>query len=450
MGEGSAARRTRSPTSRCFPQECVLAFAVVPRRPGIDCSPRMPHKTTVDVFETEFGAQLGPDLIQCVQEASLDQLRDLQDRVSSGPRPEPPSKTDGRLRPYVPFGEIRGGLDRQDFMHPQRAQTVLNGLRHHLLYCDSLAIEDPLPGLLDHFALDEPVLSLNADKNRRKLVGCLHSLDRVQPLIRAGVLVLVDTTPELRTRVDLLDDPVKVAGEADFADVPPWKAERLEEGGQIVRELLINSAAVALSRMLDAADEHPDAVDLCLPFAYYEQTLRAVAQEAEESVAAQAPDVEVRVIQDLLNVTLPTLPNLSQPDLVAVRHTEEALANWRGALERGLGSLHALDQEFLDPQNEALRTIKQELEEEHERVYDDIDRSLFLEPILADHLQFRIGVVSARGVAPVLSSDAAHASRGVTLALLVSYVTGLASTSAGEVHRHYLRFPYSWPADRAL
>jgi hypothetical protein len=422
--------------------------------------------TILDVLEDQTGQRFGEDLIACIKTAPDRELSELAERVTAfrATAPVPAKQHGGELRPYVPVigRNIREGdhglnLDRTDFDDPRRAEAAFDSLKHHLLYCHSLAVDDPLGYILDAFATWQPNELWRRDA-RPRLVNCVHFLERIEPLIRSGAVVLVEDQPWRRgfsrRIVRDLDDLTASADLSDLTGMLRDKLDELEAQGptavEVGRQVVLELAEQQLTRGLQAAAAHPGELDLYMPYRHYEAVLQRAAQEALLALPDSPREVELHVLGQLLALPVPGLSQLSVDDLVAVREQDEGFARWRAALERALERVERLDDELLNPQDETLRLIRLELLEQEQALEADIKKSSFLARARVGMKQFGIGSVAAAGLAPVVGPGPAVASgaANAALTLLWDYVRGRGTRERRHaLHRQYLVFSPTTPAN---
>jgi hypothetical protein len=406
--------------------------------------------TILDLAEAEFEEELGPDLFRAVEHASFDKLSNFQERARDYCRTaEVAAKASGQLRPYVPLerhnkAEVAHGLYLRpsDFKRPDRVEHGLDALKHHLLYCHSLAIDDPLPWLLDAFTLGERFSAYKTEA-RAPVVNCLRFLHQIEPLLRARVVVLVENPIEsLPTVHGVLRDREPLIGTADFSDISEEMRERLETHGELARMVYVEHADVELARGLEAVNKHTDRLDLYLPYLYYQQILRAVAEEERYGIPEWPREAELRVLGRLLSVRVPRLARLEPADIVSIRQSEAGFERWRNSLERGLRHVSALDPESIGRNAEELRLLRQELLEECQALESDIEASRFLSHAKRGAKEFAIGAVVALGLIPLAGPVALAGAAGTSgLRMLWNYAADKGERKHAEaVHRQYLLF----------
>lgn len=424
------------------------------------------EQTVFDVLEDGLGTPFGPELIETVELAPYERLRDLQAHVKAfGKTADVPDKQPAQLRPYVPlerheFARVEHELYLRphDFADPHKASAALNALKHHLLYCHSLAIDNPLRDLLDPFSL---AADLSPDgylsrtgylaRQRAMLVNYLRFLEQIKPLVRAQVIVWVEhdvTVPFLQDGA--LPDIAPVAQTADFSDMPAEDQAVLEARGELARHAFASHANDQLAIGLQEVARHSGALDLYLPYRHFESVLRAVAARTPADVPEWPREGELQVLNDLLKVPLPRLAELTPADIVKIREGEQAFAQWRVSLEHGLERLGALDPETLGHNNEELRILEQELLGGRQALEAEIAKSGFLSQAKRGIKEFSIGGVVALGLTPVAGPLPALAtgSGQFGLRLLVDLLFGRGKRKhAQALYRQYLLFSPSTSAD---
>jgi hypothetical protein len=416
------------------------------------------EKTVFDVLESQFETAFGPDLIAAVESASYGQLRELQERTKAfGQAAEVPPKGDGHLRPYIPletddFQRAAHGvyLRPDDFADPRNSELALDALKHHLLYCHSLAIDNPLRWMLDAFVVEPaPYMEDYLERQRAKVLNYLRFLIRIEPLVRAQVVVLVERDIECPYIQDgALSDSASVADIVDFSDLPAEDLALLEGDKALVSHALVIHADHQLACGLDAAATHSGALDLYLPYRHYEDVLRAVVKEKPAEAPEWVREVELKVLSDLLRVSLPGMAELTPREIVAVRQGEEAFARWRSSLERGMGRLGTLDAETLNRDIEELRLIEEELLEGRHSLESEISKSSFLAQAAQGWKEFTIGGVVALGLTPLVGPvpGLMVGAGNIGLKLLLNTFTGRQGrNTARALHHQYLLFSPAQP-----
>ncbi len=410
-------------------------------------------KTVFDVLESQFEIGFGPDLIAVVESASHQQLRELQEHTKAfGKASEVPSKLASQLRPYIPserddFRRAAHGvyLRPDDFADPRNADIALDALKHHLLYCHSLAIDNPLRWMLDAFTVKPaPYLDDYLQRQRTKIANFLRFLVRIEPLVRAQVVVLVEHDIERPSIQDgALDDAAALTEIVDFSDLPVEYLAMLEDNEELASQGLVYHADHQLACGLDAAAVHPGALDLYLPYRHYEDVLRAVAKEKPQQVPDWVREVELKVLSNLLRVPLPGLAELAPQEIVAVRQGEEAFARWRASLERGMERVAALDAKTLNRDIEEVRLIEGELLEGRQALESEISKSSLLSQVARGWKEFTIGGVVALGLTPLAGPipGLMGGAGNVGLKLLLNSFTGRRDRDAARaLHHQYLLF----------
>jgi hypothetical protein len=421
--------------------------------------------TVLDFLERACGERFGPDLIRRVEQASLAELTDLLEHHREFRRsaPVPAKAGDGELRPYVPVAGDRTrdaahglALRIQDFKHRERALMALDSLKHHLLYCHSVAVDDATGYML--FSATAPQASDDRFRAKRaELVNYLTFLAGIEPLVRSGVVVLVMDVPDPLDRQRLVPDKAALAADADFSDLSGFFRDHFDEaqkqGGprfELVRQAMLVRAEQLLARGLQTAAAHPGDLDLYLPFRHYEDLLRAAVRSGQTDAPAGLRQVELHVLDQLLSVPVPGLGRLTVADLVAIRGEEAAFARWREGLERALDRIERLDEDLLDPRAEALRVIRQELQTEQHALEEGIEKSGFLSGARAGLKTFAIGSVA--GVTAIEEPGPGIAAGAMTgaLTLIWDYVAGRRGRERTRaLHRQYLVFSPSMPSEFA-
>jgi hypothetical protein len=363
-------------------------------------------RTILDVTADHFGEEFGPDLIHRLDSEPLANLRTWQQVVRAFTEDAVvDTRPAGQLRPYVPTErnsarDVPHGfyLRPDDFKNLEVVERGFESLKHHLLYCHSLAFDDPLPWILDMFVLNDPIYEHQLEQARGEAIDCLQFLSWIKPLIDSGAVVLVENPLSTGNSVNLIPRTDELIEAADFSDASDWLADNPRQYGQLSKQVTLDRANDDLGRSMRAITRHPDALDLYLPYRHYEQLL-GVAIGAEAHAKAQGDAGQLRLLRGLLGTEVPGLDRLEVRDLVAIRNQDSAFESWRRVLEHGLNRVNQIDPESLGAAHESVRVVRQELAHEARLLEAEIDRSRFLSRVKASRRQGRISRLehSARG-----------------------------------------------------
>lgn len=414
----------------------------------------MPSEPTVlDVLEGNFEQSVGPELIAAVKDASYPRLRELQESVRAfGEAAAVPSKRGGQLRPYVPLerDEMPGApsglyLRADDFADPRNAEIAFDALRHHLVYCDSLAIDNPLRWMLDAFLVKPaPHMTDYLERQRRKVLNYLQFLTRIEPMVRADVIVLVESDLGIPPNLSgALSDTTAVADAADFSDLQAENLVMIEKNETLGRWALTSHANHQLATSLEAMKTHSGALDLYFPYRHYEDLLRAVIEEDRQELPERIRGVELGVLSDVLKLSLPGLKELKPQEIVAMRQGEAAFAQWRRSLERGMERVRNLDGDALAGDGDERSEIEKELVEGREKLEAEIKKSTFLSHAKRGWRDFSIGSIVALGMTPLTGPGPAMAGGAgqAGLRLILDLFAGRKTRDTAQaLHHQYLLF----------
>lgn len=293
------------------------------------------------IVAEELGGPVDARLVDHVDRAAsrheLDRLRARYREYVAGHPTLPPRE--GALRPYLPsraVGDPRYahgvGTGEYDLDDDGDVARVVQSLRHFLLYCDSVAVDNPLVLHLDKAGLTNPGLVALQRVGRDRLVRWLRVLAELRELVEAGVVCLVEPRYEIHNRLpDLLSRPDhdRLAEEADFSDFPGPPASRDGRWAQVVM------AERAAASGLVAHGVHGGNVTVYVPY-------RHVAQVLDAAAAAQPGAAEMDRLREVLAVDVPTFAPLPVADMVAIRR-HGAFEAFRAAVRRAVVTAQALD-----------------------------------------------------------------------------------------------------------
>lgn len=483
----------KSPATRAGKELFGLAFHIM--KGGV-------VNTILDVIAEAFGEKLSDHLLDSLYRArALDVFDDLIELVQKFcPSAALPEKKG--LRPYVPLYRpwttepprpIRGlrlrwnSSDFDKLEHPEKAVRVVDSLKHHLLYCHSLALDDPLPLLLSF---------VESPRARCRLLNYLGLLKRIAPLVKKEYIVLVEPAfwqnfkvfredswaaqtlfsgkypagadpyrrpPGFFTSYAEVADPYRdlslpadfdesVAKAADFSDVPGHETSEFNaaspsvEGGSSKWDFIADGEDFI--RIGAAASAfHPHRLDLYFPFRYYETICKKLFEYGLRDAKQHGQALDFRLSR-LLNVQLPELEELRLEDIIAIRETNDDFENWREELSLVLERVNepgkSEDQQRVEWTK--LKGVVKQLEK-------DLKQSSLKEKLKPAGLTFVIGEVGTVAGpvimgAPIFVAGAVGA--GVSAFLWLVWGLGQYASSTATRRRykaqiqHYLQFKSLW------
>jgi hypothetical protein len=401
------------------------------------------QQTVLDLFVESFGDPPSSRLAKSIERRmQWRRLADFGERFRAFEQEvRAPVLKPGELRPYVPYmtGVPGASLSIRSLPSDEYQDELaagLDALRHHLLYCHSIAMDNPLAGLTDYLR-GGPAAEVAGV--RTAMAAYVRFLAAIAPLVRAGVIVLVEPVsyPPLVKDDSYLEwrQPLarRVAATADFSDV----SERALPSD--ARKYFAGSAIDVITKLLVAIDVHKN-LDLYLPHGYFHDVLSAMG---EPLIGVKAADS--RLLTRLVQLKLPALRSLPLADLVALRDDGEAFLAWRADLRQALEATSRRAEDVELGADEWLGALREEMA----RSAIELDRRLARSGLAARARDgakaFGLGAVIAGGAAAITGTATGLVSAGLALPvqLLWAYVASrrrrAADPDAALMH-HYLLF----------
>jgi hypothetical protein len=371
----------------------------------------------VDIYqivEEHFGEPASPDLVLKIRggrpETAVDFGRRYREWVTAQ-KPRIVEKPARQLRPFIEaayHGPKGVSLFAPAFSDDENQLWALyDGLVHHLLYCHSVAIENPLmhlitssrPGRgLQLLPLQGGVFGFNVNPTII-LSRYIALLVELRGLVDCGAVVMVETglspmsgsAPQVTVYREA--DPPGVGtyqfrghpyvlSDAQFVEIQQrvgaQLAERVEaglawqypEGGitdymrQKRQKLLLEVALGEIVSAARASDRVGD-LDIYLRNHFQKNALAEALAVAPEWLTGSSPSRSLQrqmmLLDRLLQLDLPDLSNLAPGDIRAIRRSDETFNRWRQALGNGLGVVETLPDVPLS--EEQLNTVRDEVYE---------------------------------------------------------------------------------------
>jgi hypothetical protein len=246
----------------------------------------------------------------------------------------PPQKQPGHLRPYLPIetlptsGKPNTGYFVFDSTEDDLWSTV-DAIKHHLLYCHSVAIENPMAvWMMDKGG----ALTFSRAANLQKgilgwqfnssiiMAQWLSFLTHVRPLIESGALIIVEEQAR---------DPwiLKV--------VPGIDKQALEATASRMGLTSVDFriAVWKLDLLVRARSRVQGNLDLDLSDPEVESLVKKLLEQGSD-FGGPLKVQENAALATLIKAELPAIEHLSIDDLVAVRRNSDEFESWRRGIEK--------------------------------------------------------------------------------------------------------------------
>jgi hypothetical protein len=414
-----------------------------------------------EIVEEHFGEPASPDLVLKVRqgrhETAVDFGRRYREWVVTQ-KPRIAEKATRQLRPFIEaayHGPKGVSLFAPAFSNDENQLWALyDGLVHHLLYCHSVAIEDPLMHLITSSGVgprEGPFLSLQGGmlgfRFNPTIIASRYIalLVELRGLVDCGAVIIVETGPSPmsgyapQVRVYREADPPGVGtyqfrgrpyvlSDAQFAQIQQRVGLRLAERaeadlaqqyseGDITdymrqerQKVLLKIALGEIANAARVSDRVGD-LDIYLRSHFQENALTEALAVAPEWLVGSSPHLQrqMTLLDRLLQLVLPDLSNLAPGDIRAIRRSDETFNRWRHALEAGLAAVETPPDVPLTA--EQLTTVRDEIYENIVEAGLAIDTSINKSDVMkagrAGALKLIVGLLLSGGAAA--PAVAAHA-----------------------------------------
>jgi len=375
-----------------------------------------------------FSANDEQDLYQVVKHASTERIGSTLDKyrtwASSGVV-RAPLLAQGELRPYfvtssglVPWA--RGGIDIKGGLQDQTAMwAAVDSIKHRLLYCHSVAIDDAFGELLDRTSRDE------TGDARDRLLNYINFLIHMAPLLRGNILCPVTsdlyldrsgdksgshwTTVKDRLSSELRTDVVwSRSSLAEFLrEAPEDVRHTLElklrdpDAATVLRQGLFQNSCERVGRALAACANAPDRLTAYLPFRYDINVLSAFQgavsdRDRSELSQLQFPDYDNWLLEQLIDIELPCLDELQPIELVQIRMASSEFDEWRGTLRSALRNAENAVPPDTWGRNRVVRAVlNEQLLEGKKRLDESLPRGKFRNALKPTTVTMLGGVLAA-------------------------------------------------------
>ena len=313
------------------------------------------------------------------------------------------------LRPYLPYENkpnwAVGGLqlDFDTLKYDGAEWKIADAIKHRLLYCHSIALDDPLGHLLALTTAE--IRSDQGDEGRRALLRFVNLSLHFAPLLRSGIVCFLpnrsyskDSEVRFRKRQEL-ERALEQSGNYDPSELVAAAPEALQlrwkEGGAdtaLLTEVAMSVASSRIANGLEAVLYAPDQVSLYLPFRADVELLKRDTQVTKEIAAAGFSDRESWLLSQLVDLDLPGLAELNPDALVEIR-TGDEFSHWRQALSNALLAANSLPRTLWNRNEEVKRTVREQLTDSRTRLEGELDQSPVLTGLRKGRTSIIVGLV---------------------------------------------------------
>lgn len=405
-----------------------------------------------ELVEDHFDEPVSPDLVLQVRDGSRESALDFGQRYRewvTAEKPRVADKSERQLRPFI--GAAYHGPSGVSLYAPaftsdeNQLWALYDGLVHHLLYCHSVGVENPLMHLvtsgnrLPLVSLQGGMLGFTANPTiiLSRYIALLVGL---QPLVDCGAVILVETgysaksgyAPMVAVYRDA-DPPGEgtyylrgnyALSESQFAQIKERVGPRLAEradaelrsqypDGDVTDFMrqerqrdLLKAALGEVARAARVSDRVGD-LDLYLRNDFQRSALVEALAIAPEWLNGSATSLstylrrQMTLLDRLLQLDLPDLSNLAPGDIRAIRTSDETFNRWRQALSNGLSSVEPWpDARFTEEQRDVVQAeVRASIVEAGLAIDTSINKSDVMKAGKAGLLKLTVGLLLSGGAA---------------------------------------------------
>lgn len=272
----------------------------------------------------------------------------------------------GVNRVLNPLGELWKSL-----RDPSEASKVVHLIKHHLLYCHQLALEDPIRGPVRHISLADP----DFPASRLQVAAGLQVLSFLEPLIDAGIVIILPKLPrlwsDLHVQMSLeIKEYIWEGGRDWLGPLEPGLIDTLrgeEDENPLRRRIRYHRAArmkhfsLSLAENLRVLEHVHQRADMYLPTRAHQRLFSwYIERGITEAKAINGwPMAHMEYLPTLLSLSLPNFSDdvLSANDLIAIRK-DGLFEPWYAALRQGLQKAEQRAEHLTANMNNALEDIR--------------------------------------------------------------------------------------------
>ncbi|MER6206547.1 hypothetical protein [Streptomyces sp. NPDC001642] len=380
--------------------------------------------TVLDVIADVYGQELCPEIVASARNITRSECERLRDAMLQWEKSfEFPVKRSGELRPFLEYMRPFSDYGQASSFY------VADRIKHHLLYCHSIAMECPIlnytwnilgPGqnievsLSLHFAV---LLNL-APLIEAGVVIFLPSQSRPYPPSGESLPAWMNRSDEFRRLLNERHGAVdgknsfrflrEVAPVMNLSDYPPHESStvyrrghrpRLPRGVTLAQRRILYNAYNFISESIGLIAASGDAVDLLLRYRVEDQVLRWLISSGALHLD-RSTGLETTLLHDLLGMNLPSLEGLESRDIVAIRLQEDVFESWRRDLSRALTMLHAMSREEFGS-GDRVSVISRELDASARELQSKVQDKSPLSVARTAFVDFALGAVSVTGAGAI-------------------------------------------------
>jgi len=414
-------------------------------------SPKASVNNVLDFLLASFACAQEMDLYDAVRTATPAQMESVLNEYrsfASVRTVQAPLLSDGELRPYFTTESdlapwVNGAFNMwiSTFINPEGIWQAVDAIKYRLLYCHSLAVDDPLGTMMLYYQ----------DNTRREpLLNYVNFLLHMGPLVRSHALCFVAPAGYFESvmqtivrggfesRLKEMLSGKSILQTLDFREIMHKAPEEIQQrwkdllhstsGEETLREANYDAAFKRIGKTIDAAVHAPGLLSVYLPFRYDIDLLSRYQQQALLDESISLPDADNWLLSRLIDIELPGIDTLSPDEVVNIRTQSEEFEHWRGVLRDAIQHADTIPANVLGRNVAIRREVQAKLREGKARLEASLPKSAVLKGLKKGTVSMLGGVISA---AIVLLLDPTK-SVGATLAAIAATAVSAGVATVAE------------------
>jgi hypothetical protein len=407
------------------------------------------HDNVLDFTLAHFSPATDEELYKAVRSATaadLEKFLDAYAAFAATGTTHAPLLKEGELRPYFPSGDMpdwlqgRFSIDNHALTEDGADWRAVDAVKHRLLYCHSVAFDDPMPG----------VVSLAAAQLRipqpwhNGLLNYINFLLHFRSLIRSHVVCPVAHESYLpaHNRPDYIALGEEIEARADKSKLPDideileaapaelqamWRQDLAHpDGGDLVKGASLVKSCERISGALAGVKNAPGRLSLYFPFRY---DVRLLERCGELDSLREFGDRDNRALNELIDLDMPNLESLDPKEISSIRAGEE-FEQWRMSLKDALAGAGNLPADLLHRRAEIRKAVGEKLGVGKRQLESAVSKSPVLAGLSKGSVTLIAGIASAAVVHYLSNNNLRAALWGVAAATAVQAVAAVKAAPA--------------------
>jgi hypothetical protein len=388
-----------------------------------------------------FGTDASENLYAAASKASPKKLRRFLEHYGNAASKgvlDPPKLEPGALRPYLIadasepwlWGNFSFGFSTFD--DADRVWPAVDAIKHRLLYCHAVAVDDPLTIFFWRAGRGQ-ISEQDVVEKRTNILNFINFLLHMKPMIERNVFSFVwedHGSPSTKDTASIQDLFRKYApGSAyhpELFPVPEFSNQEIDDFYQHAPKhyqtafwrgptsgldangtqrstkdlgFLYTSSRTRMLGILDTFSRAPGRLSLYFPFrvdlslmsAFLDNIRRSGSHEGQ---LPRVHDRDSRLLTQLVDLAVPGIATLPIEDIISIREGN-AFTRWRNDLKAALQYASSIPPDLMDYDVESRSAVKEMLEPAKRKLEEEFAKSAFLAKVREASATMAAGSVGA-------------------------------------------------------